>query len=111
VERVQTAVSAVLGEFLQQVFTFLFTMALVIALGGRLSWALLLFVPVVITSARKIGVGADADADRAGSRGGDSEHPARDDHRQSHREGFLDRAVGDSALQEGGAQALPRQPA
>ncbi|WP_263359326.1 ABC transporter ATP-binding protein [Acidicapsa ligni] len=55
VERVQTAVSAVLGEFLQQIFTFLFTMAAVIALGGRLSWALLLFVPVVITSARKIG--------------------------------------------------------
>jgi ATP-binding cassette, subfamily B, bacterial MsbA len=55
VERVQTAVSAVLGEFLQQAFTFLFTIAVVIALGGRLSWALLLFVPVVITSARKIG--------------------------------------------------------
>jgi subfamily B ATP-binding cassette protein MsbA len=55
VERVQTAVSAVLGEFLQQIFTFLFTMAAVIALGGRMSWALLLFVPVVITSARKIG--------------------------------------------------------
>jgi subfamily B ATP-binding cassette protein MsbA len=55
VERVQTAVSAVLGEFLQQSFTFLFTIAVVIALGGRLSWVLLLFVPVVITSARKIG--------------------------------------------------------
>jgi subfamily B ATP-binding cassette protein MsbA len=55
VERVQTAVSAVLGEFLQQFFTFLFTIAVVIGLGGRLSWALLLFVPVVITSARKIG--------------------------------------------------------
>jgi subfamily B ATP-binding cassette protein MsbA len=55
VERVQTAVSAVLGEFLQQAFTFIFTMALVIAYGGRLSWVLLLFVPVVITSARKIG--------------------------------------------------------
>jgi len=55
VDRVQTAVSAVLGEFLQQLFTFLATMALVIALGGRLSWALLLFVPVVITSSRRIG--------------------------------------------------------
>jgi subfamily B ATP-binding cassette protein MsbA len=55
VERVQTAVSAVLGEFLQQIFTFLFTVAAVIMLGGRLSWALLLFVPVVITSARRIG--------------------------------------------------------
>jgi ATP-binding cassette, subfamily B, bacterial MsbA len=55
VERVQTAVSAVLGEFLQQAFTFIFTAAAVIMLGGRLSWALLLFVPVVITSARRIG--------------------------------------------------------
>jgi subfamily B ATP-binding cassette protein MsbA len=55
VERVQTAVSAVLSEFLQQVFTFLFTVAAVILLGGRLSWVLLLFVPVVIASARKIG--------------------------------------------------------
>jgi ATP-binding cassette, subfamily B, bacterial MsbA len=55
VDRVQTAVSAVLGEFLQQLFTFLATVALVIALGGRLSWALLLFVPVVISSSRRIG--------------------------------------------------------
>jgi ATP-binding cassette, subfamily B, bacterial MsbA len=55
VEKVQSAVSSVLSEFLQQVFTFLFTLAAVIALGGRLSWVLLLFVPVVITSARKIG--------------------------------------------------------
>ncbi len=55
VERVQTAVSSVLSEFLQQIFTFVFTLVLVISYGGRLSWALLLFVPVVITSARKIG--------------------------------------------------------
>jgi len=55
VDRVQTSVSSVMGEFLQQLFTFIATMALVIALGGRLSWALLLFVPVVITSSRRIG--------------------------------------------------------
>jgi subfamily B ATP-binding cassette protein MsbA len=55
VDRVQTAVSQVLGEFLQQFFTFLATVALVIILGGRLSWALLLFVPVVIASSRRIG--------------------------------------------------------
>ena len=55
VDRVQTAVSAVLGEFLQQLFTFMATVGLVIWLGGRLSWALLLFVPVVITSSRRIG--------------------------------------------------------
>ncbi len=55
VDRVQTAVSSVLGDFLQQFFTFAATVCLVVVLGGRLSWALLLFVPVVVTSARRIG--------------------------------------------------------
>jgi subfamily B ATP-binding cassette protein MsbA len=55
VDRVQNAVSSVIGEFLQQFFTFVVGIAFVIRLGGHLSWALLLFVPVVITSARKIG--------------------------------------------------------
>ena len=55
VEKVQSAVSSVIGEFLQQFFTFIVGLALVINMGGQLSWALLLFVPVVITSSRKIG--------------------------------------------------------
>jgi subfamily B ATP-binding cassette protein MsbA len=55
VDKVQTAVSTVLGDFLQQFFTFLFTAGLVIVLGKHLSWLLLLFIPVVITSARRIG--------------------------------------------------------
>ena len=55
VDRVQFAVSSVIGEFLQQFFTFLVGIVFVIRLGGQLSWALLLFVPVVITSSRKIG--------------------------------------------------------
>ncbi|HLI04809.1 MAG TPA: ABC transporter ATP-binding protein [Terracidiphilus sp.] len=55
VDRVQIAASSVIGDFLQQFFTFLVAIALVIRLGGYLSWALLLFVPVVVISARKIG--------------------------------------------------------
>jgi len=55
VDRVQLALSSVIGEFLQQFFTFLVGIVFVIRLGGHLSWALVLFVPVVITSARKIG--------------------------------------------------------
>jgi ATP-binding cassette, subfamily B, bacterial MsbA len=55
VDRVQVAVSSVMGEFLQQFFTFVVGLIFVIKLGGQLSWALLLFVPVVITSSRKIG--------------------------------------------------------
>jgi subfamily B ATP-binding cassette protein MsbA len=55
VDRVQVAVSSVIGEFLQQFFTFLVGLVIVIRLGGYLSWALLLFIPVVVTSSRKIG--------------------------------------------------------
>jgi subfamily B ATP-binding cassette protein MsbA len=55
VDRVQVALSSVIGDFLQQFFTFLIGVTLVIILGGRLSWALVLFIPVVITSSRKIG--------------------------------------------------------
>ncbi len=55
VDRVQFAVSSVIGEFLQQFFTFVVGLVLVINMGGRLSWALLLFIPVVVTSSRKIG--------------------------------------------------------
>ena len=55
VDRVQVAVSSVISEFLQQFFTFVVGLVFVIRLGGQLSWALLLFVPVVITSSRKIG--------------------------------------------------------
>ena len=55
VDRVQTALSSVISEFLQQFFTFVVGLVFVIRLGGELSWALLLFIPVVITSARRIG--------------------------------------------------------
>ena len=55
IERVQFAMSSVLGDFLQQLFTLLFTAAVVVMVGGKMAWALLLFVPVVISSARRIG--------------------------------------------------------
>lgn len=55
IERVQYAMSSILAEFLQQFFTFLFTAALVIVLGKQLAWVLLLFVPIIIFSAVRIG--------------------------------------------------------
>jgi subfamily B ATP-binding cassette protein MsbA len=55
VERVQFAMSTVMSGFLQQLFTFLFLVAVVVLKGGQLAWVLLLFVPVVISSARRIG--------------------------------------------------------
>lgn len=55
IERVQYAMSSVLSDFLQQLFTLLFTLVLVIGYGGKLAWLLLIFVPVVIGSIRRIG--------------------------------------------------------
>jgi subfamily B ATP-binding cassette protein MsbA len=55
IERIQYAMSTVLAEALQQFFTFLSVAAVVVILGGNLSWVLLLFVPVIVYSSRKIG--------------------------------------------------------
>jgi len=55
IERVQYAMSSILAEFLQQFFSFLFTAALVVMLGKQLAWVLLLFIPVIVFSAIRIG--------------------------------------------------------
>jgi ATP-binding cassette, subfamily B, bacterial MsbA len=55
IERVQYAMSTVLAEFLQQFFTFLAVASVVVVLGGNLAWVLVLFVPVIVYSSRKIG--------------------------------------------------------
>jgi subfamily B ATP-binding cassette protein MsbA len=55
IERVQFAMSSVLSEFLQQFFTFIFVAFAVVKVGGKLAWVLLIFVPVVISSARRVG--------------------------------------------------------
>ena len=55
VERVQFAMSSVLAESLQQFFTFVALVGVVIFIGQKLAWLLLLFVPVIVFSARKIG--------------------------------------------------------
>jgi subfamily B ATP-binding cassette protein MsbA len=55
VERVQTAMSTVMSDFLQQFFTLLFMVGVVVHEGGRLAWVLLIFVPVIILSTRRVG--------------------------------------------------------
>ncbi|HTR26919.1 MAG TPA: ABC transporter ATP-binding protein [Terriglobales bacterium] len=55
IERVQFAMSTVLAEFLQQFFTLIFTVAVVVLLGGWLALVLLGFVPVIIYSSLKTG--------------------------------------------------------
>ena len=56
VERVQFAMSSVLPEFLEQFFTFVFTAFAVVALGGKLAWVLVVFLPFILISARRIGI-------------------------------------------------------
>src|SRR5260221_728601 len=56
IERVQFAMSSVLAEFRQQLFTLIFTAFVVVLLGGKLAWVLLLFVPFTICSAGRIGM-------------------------------------------------------
>ena len=55
IEKVQYALSTVLAEFLQQFFTFLFTAVVVVLLGGKLAWLLLIFLPFIVLAARRIG--------------------------------------------------------
>src|SRR5579872_1694415 len=55
IERVQYAMSSVMAEFLQQLFTLIFTAFVVVLLGGKLAWVLVLFVPFIVYSAGKIG--------------------------------------------------------
>ncbi len=55
IEKVQTAMSSVLSDFLQQMFTLIALLFVVVLYGGKMAWVLLLFVPVVISSARRIG--------------------------------------------------------
>jgi subfamily B ATP-binding cassette protein MsbA len=56
IERVQFAMSSVLAEFLEQFFTFVFTAIAVVAIGRNLAWILVIFVPFIIYSARRIGL-------------------------------------------------------
>jgi subfamily B ATP-binding cassette protein MsbA len=56
IERVQSALSTVMAEFLQQFFTLVFLALMVVLLGGKLSLVLLVFIPVILMSARKIGL-------------------------------------------------------
>ena len=55
VERVQSAMSTMLSDFLQQLFTLVFMIGVVIHVGGSMAWILLLFVPVILSSAKRIG--------------------------------------------------------
>jgi subfamily B ATP-binding cassette protein MsbA len=55
VEKVQTAMSTVMSDFLQQFFTLVGMIGVVIIVGGRMAWVLLIFVPIIVLSTRRVG--------------------------------------------------------
>ncbi len=55
VEKIQVTLTIALAEFLQQFFTLIFLLGVVIVLGKKLALVLVIFVPFVIVSAGKIG--------------------------------------------------------
>ena len=55
IERVQYATATILSDFLQQLCTLLCMIVIVVALGGKLAWVLLLFIPIAIASIARIG--------------------------------------------------------
>jgi subfamily B ATP-binding cassette protein MsbA len=55
VERVQSAMSSVMSDFLQQLFTLIAMIGAVIVVGGRMAWVLLIFVPIIVLSTRRVG--------------------------------------------------------
>jgi subfamily B ATP-binding cassette protein MsbA len=55
IDKIQFATSQVLAEFLQQFFTLIFIAAVVVALGGKFAWVLLVFVPFIVFSAGRLG--------------------------------------------------------
>ena len=99
IERVQFAMSSVLAEFLQQFFTLIFTAFVVVLLGGKLAWVLLLFVPFIIYSAGRIGRRVRHTTRSGQDKLADIQNIlARNHHRQPHREGLQHGVVGDRAL-------------
>jgi subfamily B ATP-binding cassette protein MsbA len=55
VERVQTAMATILSDFLQQFFTLVVMIGVVVVTGGSMALVLLAFVPIVIYSSRRVG--------------------------------------------------------
>jgi subfamily B ATP-binding cassette protein MsbA len=45
----------VMSDFLQQLFTLLFMIGAVVIVGGRMAWVLIIFVPIIVLSTRRVG--------------------------------------------------------
>jgi subfamily B ATP-binding cassette protein MsbA len=55
VDRVQTAMSTVMSDFLQQFFTLIGMIGVVVMVGGSMAWVLLIFIPIIVISTRRVG--------------------------------------------------------
>ncbi len=112
IERVQTAMSSILAEFLQQFFTFLFTGVCSHYLGAAPGLGLAVVCPVHhLFRHADWAPGAAHYARRAGQTGGYPERAARDHLRQPHREGLQHGNLGDGALPRRGAAFVPGESA
>ncbi len=99
IERVQFAMSSVLAEFLQQFFTLIFTAFVVVLLGRKAGLGAVAVCPFHhLFGGKNRAPGAAHHAPRSGQTGRHPEHPARNHHRQPHREGVQHGVVGDCAL-------------
>jgi subfamily B ATP-binding cassette protein MsbA len=55
VERVQSAMATILNDFLQQFFTLIVMIGVVIVTGGAMAWVLAIFIPIIVFSSRRVG--------------------------------------------------------
>ncbi len=101
--------SSVLAEFLQQLFTLLFTAFVVVLLGGKsgLGAAVVCALHYLFRGENRT-TRAPHHPARPGQTGRHSEHSARDHHRQSHREGLQHGESGRAARFHEAAQRLFR---
>ena len=112
IERVQTAMSSVLGEFLQQIFTLIFYDRR----GDFLWWEAGLGAAAVRPRGHLFGAAyrkesAPDYAQGPGQTGGDTKYSPRDDYGESNREGLRDGVVGDEPFSARGTAIIQRQPA
>ena len=110
IERVQFAMSTIMADFLQQFFTLAAMICIAVSLWREAGvGATALFAGGGLVGAAHRAQRADNHAHGTGQAGGDTEHPARDDHRKRHCEGVRDGACGRWTASATRGRLLPRK--
>ena len=99
IDKIQFATSQVLAEFLQQFFSLIFIAAVVVALGGKFAWVLLVFVPFIVFSAGRLGQRVRSTTRKGQDRLAEIQNILHETlYRQPHRQGFWHGRLGNVAL-------------